>query len=194
VSSQSKEERVILLVSTSSRAQECATTIEQKCHQSTQIAASPALAVAALHEHDIDALVIDESLQHADIGADGLIEAHTGMAVPIYVNLSIHAAERVAYEVNCGLQRLARERAAASRAAISDLHNAFRGDVTAILLNAELVMQERSLPAGTVEKVRVIRELAERMRSKFDSVPVAFRPGALRPHLVERSQASPSDN
>jgi len=186
---------VILLVSTSSRAQECAAaTIEQKCHQSTQIAESPALAVETLHEHDIEALVIDESLQHADGGAGGLIEAHAGMAVPIYVNLSIHAAERVAHEVNCGLQRLTRERAAASLAAISDLRNTFRGDVTAILLNAELLMQEKSLPDGAAEKVGVIRELAERMRNKFDGAPVAFKPCALRPHLVERSQASLRDN
>jgi len=159
---------VILLVSTSSRAQECAAAIEQKCHQSTQIAESPALAVETLHEHDIEALVIDESLQHADGGAGGLIEAHAGMAVPIYVNLSIHAAERVAHEVNC--------------------------DVTAILLNAELLMQEKSLPDGAAEKVGVIRELAERMRNKFDGAPVAFKPCALRPHLVERSQASLRDN
>lgn len=185
---------MILLVSASTRARECAAAIEQKTHQKTVLAVNPALAVATLQEENIDAVVIDEALQHVDSGADSLIEAKAGMAVPVYINLSIHAAERVAHEVNCGLQRAGKERVAATRIAIGELRNELRGDITAILLNADLLLHEKSLAPGAFEKLCVIRETAERMRGKFDGSPVGIKAGALRPRLVDRAAITQNSN
>ena len=185
---------MILLVSASSRAPECAAAIERKTHLKTLVAETPALAVDSVEEYEIEALVVDESLAHGTRGADTLVDAHAGLAVPIYVNLSIHAAERVAQDVNCGLQRVTSERAAATRVAAGALRNELRGEVTAILLNADLAMREPSLPAGAGEKLRVICETAECMRAKLEGPPEGVKGGVLRPRQVARRSATASRN
>jgi len=185
---------VIPLVSASSRGLECAAAIERKTHLKTLVAETPALAVDSLEEYEIEALVVDESLAHGTRGADTLVDAHAGLAVPIYVNLSIHAAERVAQDVNCGLQRVTSERAAATRVAAGALRNELRGEVTAILLNADLAMREPSLPAGAGEKLRVICETAECMRAKLEGPPEGVKGGVLRPRQVARRSATASRN
>ena len=87
--------------------------------------------------------------------------------MPIYVNLALHRAERVAAEVSVGLQRLARERATSMRAAGSELRNQVGGEITAILLNAEMALREKSLPPGVIEKLGVVQEMAQRMRQRL---------------------------
>lgn len=180
---------MILLVTASSRAKECAAAIEQKTHIKTQIASSLSKAVAGLETHDYDTLVLDESFQQVENGIEGLVTSHAGMAVPIYVNLALHGTERVALEVNCGIQRLASERLASMRAARNDLRSELRGEVTAILLNSELALRERSLPPSAVEKLRVVHELAERMRQKLETAPPDATGTPMKPQLVARQHA-----
>lgn len=175
---------MILLVTGSSRAQECAAAIEGKSHHQTLIASSPARAIENLHQHDYDALVIDESFQQVDGGTENLILARAGSAVPIYVNLALHGADRVATEVGCGLQRLVRERTAAMRAAGNELRSELRGEVTSILLNTELAMREKSLAQGTAEKLNLVHESAESMRRKLDGQPQVAKTVAMKPQSV----------
>jgi chemotaxis response regulator CheB len=131
---------MIILVTASSRAEECAAAIEQKTHQHAQIATSLNRAIELLQTHDYEVVVLDESFQQVEIGAETLVTNHAGMAVPIYVNLSLHGAERVAQEVNQGLRRLLGEKLASMRAAESAVRNELRGEITAILLNSELAL------------------------------------------------------
>jgi signal transduction histidine kinase len=155
---------VILLMTGSSRAQECVTALEQQ----TVVANSVAKAAEVLQLDEFNVIVIDESWQQLDGGAENMVYSHAGIAVPIYVNLALHGTERVAEEVNCGLQRQVRERAAAMRAATSELSNHVRGEVTAILLNAELALREKALSASTAEKLTTIYEMADSMRRKLE--------------------------
>ena len=159
---------MILLITGSSRAQECVTALERKTHQQTKVASSVAKAAEVLQLHEFNVIVIDEWWQQFDGGAESILYGHAGSAVPIYVNLALHGTERVADEVNCGLQRQVRERAAAMRAAASELRNHLRGEVTAILLNAELALREKELPASTAEKLTAVYEMAESMRCKLE--------------------------
>jgi hypothetical protein len=182
---------MILLVTGSSRAQECAAAIETKTHHKTLTASSPAKATENLRLQEFDALVIDESFQQVDSGAENLVLSHGGNALPIYVNLALHGAERVATEVGCGLQRLVRERTAAMRAAASELRNELRGEVTAILLNTELAMREKSLAQSTAEKLGIVHEMAEKMRRKLEGQPPEASGVPLKPRLVNRHPAVP---
>lgn len=182
---------MILLVTGSSRAQECSAAIEKKTHHKTITALSPAKAIECLQLHECDAVVIDESFQQVDSGAENLVLAHGGSALPIYVNLALHGAERVATEVSCGLQRLVRERTAAMRAAGNELRSEMRGEVTAMLLNTELAMREKSLAPGTAEKLGIVHEIAERMRRKLDGQPPAATNVAMKPRLVSKQAAMP---
>jgi hypothetical protein len=167
---------MIILVTTSSRAQECAAAIEQSTHQKTQVAISLAKAVACLQTHEFEALVLDESFHQTEIGAVNLLLDHAGVAIPIYVNLALHGTARVAREVQTGLLRFVREKLSAMRLAENTLRNELRGEVTGILLNSELALREPILPERAAEKIQTIHDLAERMRLKLETVPTQQLP------------------
>ena len=177
---------MILLVTASSRAAVCATAIEQKTHQTVQIAGSVNQTIELLQAHEYDVLVLDESFQQLEAGAESLVATHAGMAVPIYVNLSLHGAERVALEVKRGLQRLIAEKLAAMRAAENLLRNDLRGELTAILLNSELALRESPLSPGAADKLRVMHELAERMRQKLETAPASATSAPMKTQPVAR--------
>jgi hypothetical protein len=164
---------MILLVTASSRGEECAAAIEQKTHHKAQIARSVNQAISLLQHHDYDVLVFDESFQQLESGAESLVANHAGMAVPIYVNLSLHGADRVAQEVHRGLQRLLSEKLSCRRAAESLLRNELRGEITSILLNCELALRETQLSPRVVQKLQVVQEQAHAMRGKVEGKAVA---------------------
>lgn len=182
---------MIVLITGSSRGQECAAAIEGKTHQKTLIATSMAAANEYLQGQEAEAVVIDESFQQVESGIERLVEVHAGTAVPIYVNLSLHGASRVAQEVSCSLQRLLRQRSFAMRAAVSELHSELKGEITAILLNAELALRDRALPPGAAEKARVIHDLAERMRRRLDGPQDVAKTMPLKLRLVTKQPGSP---
>jgi hypothetical protein len=163
---------MVILVTTSPRAKECAAASEQATHQKTQIATSLARAVECLQSHDYEALVLDESFNHAEIGGVDLLLNHAGLAMPIYVNLALHGTERVTREVHNGILRFGREKVAAMRSAENVLRNLLRGEVTAILLNSELALREPSLSEKIAERIQAMHDLAETMRLKLEGTPV----------------------
>ena len=183
---------MILLVSASSRAEECAAAIEQNVHQTTQISRSLKHAVELLQTQDYEVLVLDESFQQVEAGAENLVANHAGMSVPVYVNLSLHGAERVAHEVKHGLQRLVGERLASMRTAEGLVRNELRGEVTAILLNSELALRERSLSPGVAQKLHVIHDLADKMRRRLETNPAnANSQGTRNNHSGDGLSAGP---
>jgi DNA-binding NtrC family response regulator len=163
---------MLILVTTSPRAKECAAAIEQTTRQKTQIASSLAKAVACLQTHEYDAVVLDESFNHVDTRGVSQLLNHAGTAMPIYVNLALHGTERVTREVQNGILRFVREKLAAMRTAESVLRNLLRGEVTGILLNCELALRAPSLSEGVAERIRVMHELADSMRLKLEGTPV----------------------
>jgi len=164
---------MIILVSASSRAKDCAAAIEEKNHQQTQVANSLAKAIEHLQDHEYDIIVVDESFQQVESGADSLVASHAGNAVPVYVNLALHGTDRVAQDVNRALQRLVSERLASMRAAENLLRNELRGQVTAILLNSELALREAQLPTSAAAKMKEVHDLAEQMRMRLDGQTTA---------------------
>jgi hypothetical protein len=182
---------VIVLVTGSSRAKECAAAIERKTRQKTSVVGSLPRVIECLQQQDIEALVIDESFQQVESGIDTVVAAHSGTAVPIYVNLSLHGTDRVAVEVSCGLQRLVQERLSSMRAAAGEFRNQLRGEVTSILLNTELAMQDRSLSPGVSDKLRAVHEMAERMRQKLEGSSPNPARTPLRPRLVTKAADAP---
>ncbi len=158
---------MVILVTTSPRARECAAAIEQSTHQKTQIATSLARAVELLMANDYDALVMDESFNQTEIGGVNLLLSHAGVAMPVYVNLALHGTQRVTREVENGLQRFAREKLGAMRTAEKVLRNVLRGEVTGILLNCELAMREPAISENVAGRIQIMHDLAEEMRLKL---------------------------
>ena len=185
---------MIMLITGSLRAPECAAAVERKTHQSVVVASSLEGAMECLQQQEAEALVIDESFQQVKTGVDSLITSQAATAMPIYVNLSLHGAERVALEVSCGLQRLGRERLLARLGAARELSSELRSEVTAILLNAELALRAGPLPEGAAQKLRAIYEMAEKMRNNLNDVPEAAPVNRAKLRLVEREAPARSNH
>ena len=84
---------MILLITASCRAKECAAALETGARQKVDLAHSVSRALTKL-QHASDALVVDELLVEIDDSAIHSLLNHSGMAMPIYVNLGLHCTER----------------------------------------------------------------------------------------------------
>ena len=158
---------MILLVTTSSRGKECAAALERGTGHKVYVASALPQAVSKLQAAEYDGVAIDQSLLEVDFRALDTLMNHAGIAIPIYVNLAIHSAERVVREVQVALKRAEKERLMAMHTAERVLRNQLRGEVTGILLNSELALRQESVPPEIAEKLRSVRELAEKMRSSL---------------------------
>ena len=94
---------MILLVTASSRAQECAAALEQRHGPQNAGGRLGAAGVIRLRTIEYEALAIDQSLLEADYRALDTLLNHAGTAMPLYVNLSLHRSERVVREAQIAL-------------------------------------------------------------------------------------------
>lgn len=159
---------MILLVTTSSRAKEYAAALESGTGHKTHVAASVPQAIAKLQAAEYDVLATDQSLLECDLRALDTLLNHCGAAMPICVNLALHGCDRVLREVQVALRRADRERVAAECLAGNLLRNELRGEVTGILLNSELALRNLTLAPEIAEKLKSVRQLAEKMRSRLE--------------------------
>jgi len=159
---------MILLVTTSSRAREYAAALESGTGHKTHVAASVPQALTKMQAAEYDVLATDQSLLECDLRALDTLLNHCGGAMPIYVNLALHGCDRVLREVQVALRRADRERVAAECVAGNLLRNELRGEVTGILLSSELALRCGTLAPEIAEKLRSVRQLAEKMRSRLE--------------------------
>jgi len=158
---------MILLVTTSARATEYAAALERGTGHKTQVAGSVPQGVGKMQAAEFAVVAMDQSLLEADLRALDTLLNHCGTAMPVYVNLALHGCDRVVREVQVALRRGASEQAAAERLAGQVLRNELRNEVTGILLSSELALRQHGLAADTAEKLKSVRELAEKMRSRL---------------------------
>jgi hypothetical protein len=158
---------MILLISTSSRAKDCAAALEQSTCQKIQLASSVSKAFALLQAREYEVLLVDESLAEIDDSAiDGLLN-RAALAMPIYVNLGIHRTERIVREVQAGLVRKQAEHIVARRSAQRLLRSELRGDITGILLASELALRDTAMPSHLADRLNSVRSMAEHLRSQL---------------------------
>jgi hypothetical protein len=139
--------------------------LEQGTQQKTRVAPSVPRAIALLRADPYDVLVLDQSILECDARALDTILNNSGLAMPVYVNLALHGAERVVREVQMAFRRGEHERLLAMRTAEALLRSQFRSEVTSILLNSEMVLREPALPVHLAAKIRNVQQSAEKMRS-----------------------------
>lgn len=158
---------MILLVSISSRAAECATALEQGTRQTTHVATSVPRALAHLRGSDYEVLVLDQAIFETDPSALDTLFNHAGTALPVQINLALHRSERIVREVQAAVSRAQRERLLATRAAAQALRSGMRDDVTGLLLVSELALRHPALPAAVAEKLRSLQEMAEKLKTRL---------------------------
>jgi CheY-like chemotaxis protein len=158
---------MILLVTTSSRGKECAAALEQGTGHKTFVANTVPQALHRLHTAEYDAIIVDQFLVDGDLSGLNSLLNRCGMAMPVYINLALNSAERLVREVQVALRRIDSERLLAMSSAQKILSDQLRGNLTGILLSSELALRQGAIAPEVAEKVRSVRDLAEKMRTQL---------------------------
>jgi len=160
---------MILLVTSSARAPECAAALNQATGERVVVAESLARATMLLRAECYLAVVLDHYLLEAESREAETALAHLGTAIAVPVNLGISGMERLVREVRAALQRREREEVGARKAVMDRMHGELSGTVTALLLSSELALGTPGLPVAAVEKIESVRELVKKLRVQLES-------------------------
>ena len=158
---------MILLITPSPQAQQCAAVIQNATGEATQPVESARRASKLLRSDEYSALIIDQHVAEADPEGTEVLLQHAGTAVPVYINLAISGSERVLRELKQALRRSQKEREAARRQAELDLRNELKDSVTALLLSCQLALAIPQLPPAAKSKLNSACELAKDIRSRL---------------------------
>jgi hypothetical protein len=160
---------MILLVTSSVRAAECAAALNQATGERVVVAESLPRATTLLRAECYLAVVLDQYLLEADPREAEATLAHLGTAIPVQVNLGISGMERLVREVREAGQRRQREEAGTRKAVISRMYGELNGTVTALLLSSELALETPGLPVAAAEKIESVHELVKKLRRQLES-------------------------
>jgi hypothetical protein len=159
---------MILLVTTSASGSQCAESLYAATGQETQWANTLQAGATRLREQSYSAVVIDQFLLETEPEESDQMIEHIGAAFPVYVNFALTGMERLVREVRSALHRRKREENAARRAVAEQLHCEMSEALTAMLLSCELAMSVPDVPATAAEKIRIIDDLARKLRLRLE--------------------------
>jgi len=158
---------MILLITPSTRSQECAHALAAATEHPTHVAPTLQVAVAKLREHEYAAVVVDQFVLEAEPDESEQMLQHLGTAFPVYVNCAISGVERVVREVRSALKRRHREEQIARVSVSQAIWSELSESVTAMLLSCDLVLASKDIPESTAERIRVVHDLAMQMRGRL---------------------------
>ena len=161
---------MILLVTSNHRRMECGVALEQTIGESVEVCETVRKATSMLRNNEYSSVVLDDPMIEAEGDALDSLLNQLGLAVPVYVNLAVSNADRVARELRLALRRSREARLIAIRAAESQLRSEIRDAVTGILLSTQLAMRTPELPSDAVEKLASVCQLASNIRARLENV------------------------
>jgi hypothetical protein len=159
---------MILLVTPSVRAGECAAALNHATGERVVVAESLPRASALLRAECYLAVVLDQYLLEAEPGEAEATLAHLGTAIPVQANLGISGMERLVHEVQEAVERREREEVGARKAVMGRMCGELNGTVTALLLSSELALGTPGLPAAAAEKIESVHELVKKLRRQLE--------------------------
>jgi len=160
---------MILLVTPSERALECAAALNKATGEGVLVAESLVRATTLLRVEGYLAVVLDQNLLEARPQEAATTFEHLGSAIPVHVNFGISGIERMVRDVRAAVQRRQREEVGVRQAVIGKLYGALNGTVTALLLSSELALETPGLPPATAEKLQSVYEMVKRLRKQLES-------------------------
>ena len=160
---------MILLVTPSHRAAECAAALHEATGEEVVMLDSLARATTFLRTGDFVAVVLDQHLLETEPHEAGIMLGHVGSAIPVQVNLAVSGAERLVREVRAAMLLRQREEASAREAALAKLYGELNGTLTALLLTSELATKSPGLTPAAVERMEEVRELVKKLRHQLES-------------------------
>ncbi len=164
---------MILLVTPSERALECAGALTEATGEEVLVAESLVRATTLLRVEGYLAVVLDQYLLETKPSEARATFEHLGSAIPVQVNFGLSGMERLVREVRAAVQRRQRDEVGARHVAIGKLHGELNGTVAALLLSSELALETPGLPTAAAEKLAAVHELVRKLRQQLESaVPV----------------------
>ena len=157
---------MILLITPSTRAQECATALEKEAHEPVQTANCLQEAGLQLRSQEFSAVVIDQGLIEAEPDTSDTVLQHLGAAVTVHLNFAVCSIERASRELRAALERRKRETAVARRAAEENLRSELKGPITAVMLSCEMALKEK-LPPAAEARIRSVYENSKELAAKL---------------------------
>ena len=160
---------MILMISSSPRAQDYAAAVSLGTGRAIQLALSVKRASSLLRAEDFAVVIVDQALVEHDPRAIEALITRAGAAIPVFVPLAICSPARLLGDVRAALARGEMESRLADEAARRRLSSQLRSDVAAILRSSELALREPALPPRAQEKLKSVVELAQSMRSRLEA-------------------------
>src|SRR5207247_3073142 len=96
---------MILLITPSARAQDCAKALHEATGETTQVADTLRQALAHLRAQEFSAVVIDQSFLETEPDESETVLEHIGMAIPVHINFAICGMERPIREIRARMYR-----------------------------------------------------------------------------------------
>jgi hypothetical protein len=159
---------MILLVTPSERASECAAALHEATGEAVVTAESMSRAASFLRGESYLAVVLDQYLLETESHEAESMLDHLGTAIPVQINLAISGKERIVREVRAAMHRRQREEAQARHAAIGQLQSELNSTMTALLLTSELGLETPNLPPAAAEKLHSVHDLVEKLRRQLE--------------------------
>lgn len=159
---------MILLVSGIARREECAEALEHALQESVVVADNLLQATTRLRAESYTAVVFDDKLAQNEPDDIETALEHLGTAIPLEVNLAISGPERLVREVRSALRRRKFEEASARESATRLLRDELNGTLTTLLLDCELALEARSLPAVAMERLASVHSSAQKLRMELE--------------------------
>lgn len=158
---------MILLITPSSRGQECAANLKESTGEETQWAENLPQAFSHLREQNYSVVVLDQFLLENEPGESDHLLDLLGTAFPVYLNFAVSGMQRLLREVRSALRRREREEAQARRSVEQQIQSQMFESLTTMLLSCELAMTIPGVPPPVAEKIRLIDNLARDMRIRL---------------------------
>lgn len=158
---------MILIIWNSSKAKECARSIEHAMQESVQVASSLHEGVECLCSGEYSAVVVDQWITEAEPEPSSVVFDHLGMAVPVFVNFGISGVERILRELRAALSRRGLETVLARHSARQALRDELKDDVTVMLLSCGVALEEPSLSDSARTRLQKIEEMAKHISEKL---------------------------
>ena len=163
----------ILIVSGVEGVRNCAEVVSKQLGMEVEFANGRCGAVDALRRREFSVVVLDETLAECDPEAAEGIWERSGLAIPLQINFALAGAARIIREIRAALQRRQREQAAARSAARKDIGAELKNTVSGLLLQSQLALAEQGLPNHVVHKLRMVEDLAGKLRLQLAASPSA---------------------
>lgn len=170
----------VLIMSAIASAETLAAAIARQLNCELDVVGSRKACLAALRRKDYALLIVDEALIEGDTDAAELLWKHSGLAVPLQVNLAISGTSRLVREARTALSRREQEQAVAMRAASTLIQGELKSTVAGLLLQSELALAASTGSPKLAEKLKLMVELAGNLRQQLERASASSLAGPIR--------------